>query len=353
MRTRELCLMVVALLIVALSPAAAIRQVAERGCNTGTSGDACVYDVVATENDSLTVATRANREGDLWRAMIVEVGTETTRSNVGTGSTTDFTGAATSPIVTGNRYEVIVIYEGPLPGTFPTSAVVQFTGPGDVSPRRPIPFPPLPQRYVGVQFAGLFDTLSFDVSADKSHVARIFFAWNCGDRFPVTLNLSPDVLPINIDESGRLRFSARDIPVSVSRTLGIDGFIIDADGFDGNSEETLGGLLFTAGPLACPHRWWATTNQDNDLDGWNNRAEIRLGSNPNSRASTPEHREVPIGLDLQGDPPCADFIDNDLDELIDDDDPGCAPLTAPGVGFLPELLRSPVTNTAGGGPSSR
>jgi len=42
-------------------------------------------------------------------AIIVEVGTEATGSNVGTGSTTEFTGIVTRPIVTGNRYEVTEI----------------------------------------------------------------------------------------------------------------------------------------------------------------------------------------------------------------------------------------------------
>lgn len=183
--------------------------------------------------------------------------------------------------------------------------------------------PPLPQRYVGIQSAGLGEAFSFEVSADGSHVARIIMGWNCPDRFPVTINLAPNVLPINIDENGRFRFSGRDIPVGVSDTLGIEGVFFDADGFDGNAEQALGGLLLTRGASSCIHRWWATPDPDSDLDGWNNRAEIRLGSGPSARPSTPEHREVPAGLPLATLGPCFDSVDNDLDGVVDVADSGC------------------------------
>ena len=183
--------------------------------------------------------------------------------------------------------------------------------------------PPVPQRYVGIQSAGLGEAFSFDVSADGSHVERIIMGWNCPDRFPVTLNLAPNVLPITIDENGRFHFSGRDIPVGVSDTLGIEGVFFDADALDGNAEQALGGLLLTRGASSCIHRWWSTPDPDTDLDGWNNRAEMRLGSGPSARPSTPEHREVPAGFPFATIGPCFDAVDNDLDGATDVADSGC------------------------------
>ena len=186
---------------------------------------------------------------------------------------------------------------------------------------------PLPQAYVGIQSAGLGEAFSFTVSADGSYIARLTLGWNCPDRFPVTVNLASNVLPIFVDVNGRLRFSGRNIQVAVGSILGIDGFIFDGDALDSNSEQAIGGLLLTRGASSCIHRWWATADPDNDLDGWNNRAEARLGSNLNARPSTPEHREVPTGLPLYSVGPCVDVIDNDIDGSVDAADTNCARLT--------------------------
>jgi hypothetical protein len=188
--------------------------------------------------------------------------------------------------------------------------------------------PPLPQSYVGIQSAGLGEAFSFTVSADGSYISRLTLGWNCPDRFPVAVDLASNVLPIFVDVNGRLRFSGRNIQVAVGSVLGIDGIIFDGDALDSNSEQAIGGLLLTRGASSCVHRWWATADPDTDLDGWNDRAEARLGSNANNRPSTPEQREVPLGLPLYSVGPCADAVDNDLDGSVDGADAGCTRLAS-------------------------
>jgi hypothetical protein len=165
--------------------------------------------------------------------------------------------------------------------------------------------PPLPQLYTGIQAAGSGETFSFEVAADRSHVAQLTLGWNCPDRLLVAIALLPNVLPISIDADGRSRFSARDIQVGAD-TLGIDGIIFDGDASDGTAEQALGGVLLTRNGSVCTYKWWATANLDDDLDGWSNGSEVRYGSNPNVRSNTPEHREVPQGLALHLTGPCTD-----------------------------------------------
>ena len=54
---------------------------------------------------------------------------------------------------------------------------------------------------------------------------------------------------------------------------------------------------------------------DTDGDGFSDRTERNLGSDPLDNASRPEHNDNPGS--------CWDMLDNDLDGLIDDSDPGC------------------------------
>jgi hypothetical protein len=115
-------------------------------CQFGASGDGCIFDIRATASGTLTACTKAGRAGVRWRASAAQanipmsatpVNAPTVQSNVGTESTTTFTGCITRPVVAGTQYEVLVTYERPLPGTFPTSVDVQFTGPVTVpNPRR-------------------------------------------------------------------------------------------------------------------------------------------------------------------------------------------------------------------------
>jgi hypothetical protein len=289
------------------------------GCRILSIADACIYDIDAVADGTLLVDTRAALGGQRWRTVLMVFGTKATKSNTGTGSSTSFTGAVSRPVAAGKRYEVVVFYERPLPSTFPTSVEVRFTGPVTVSPRQV--YSPLAARYVGIYRVPsiMFDeSFSFEPSADGTHVARILGAVNCGDRYPFDVHLSPGVLPI----SGDGRFSATGISVP-GAALDVDGVIFDADQADDSSEQALGGLTIIRGSRACPYQWWATAEPDTDRDGWNNRAEQRLGSTITDRLSVPENAEVP-GTPFYGPAHCADGADNDLDGATDGSDSDCA-----------------------------
>lgn len=103
-----------------------------KSCGFEGSGDACVFDVVATEHGVLAVDTKATTGGERWKASIAEmVDSPVPRIDVGSGSTTKFSGRIARGITMGKIYQVKVIYDSPLPGVFPTSATVRFTGPVD------------------------------------------------------------------------------------------------------------------------------------------------------------------------------------------------------------------------------
>jgi hypothetical protein len=104
-----------------------------RQCQLGAPGDACIFDLRATGSGTLQVCTKATRSGQRWRATIVQVLATGAVSAVGTGSTTAWTGCVSRNIVSGVNYEVLVTYERPLPGTFPTSVDVRFTGTGSAT----------------------------------------------------------------------------------------------------------------------------------------------------------------------------------------------------------------------------
>ena len=95
-------------------------------------------------------------------------------------------------------------------------------------------------------------------------------------------------------------------------------FLLPETCFDGQDNDLDGltdGQDPTCGPLS-----------DNDGDGFLNRVEIELGSDPNNPNSTPEH--------IVFTPTCNDGIDNDLDGRTDFNDPGCFLLDADGDGTL-------------------
>jgi hypothetical protein len=135
--------------------------------------------------------------------------------------------------------------------------------------------------------------------------------------------LAPDVAPIQPGPDGRPRFDARDIPWQFG-TFDIEGVLLDADAVDNSAEQALGGLSIVRTLGRCNSRWVATATPDSDTDGWNDTAELRLGSAPNALAHTPEHLELPT-TPLYGPDSCHDLSDNDADGLVDGADPDCNP----------------------------
>jgi hypothetical protein len=138
---RRLFLVAIALLIL-VCPLMARGQEVIKSCDFRESGDGCVFDVVATGQDFLTVGTKAGAAGEYWRTTLINLNQRVVKSDVGTGTATQFTGAVQLHVRYGLPFLVMVNYEGPLPGGFPTSVIVRFTGPANVSDPRPkVPTP--------------------------------------------------------------------------------------------------------------------------------------------------------------------------------------------------------------------
>jgi hypothetical protein len=97
------------------------------------SGEGSIYDLRATANGTLRVCTRARRSGDRWRATIAQATAAGGVSAVGTGSTTIFTGCVSRAVVSGIQYVVLITWDRPLPGGFPVSVGVRFSGPTDAT----------------------------------------------------------------------------------------------------------------------------------------------------------------------------------------------------------------------------
>jgi hypothetical protein len=313
-------LLSVSIFAVLVCSSPAIAQGVIEPCGIASTSRACIFDIEAVAGGNLVVDTRASIAGQRWRVAVALVGAKATKGGLGSGSTLNFSGAVTRKLAAGKRYEVVIVYEQPIPSTFPTTVEVRFTGPVLVSPRQS--FSPLPGRYVGfyrVPLSTFHEAFSLEPSSDGSYIARIFGGVNCTDgRFPFSVDLPPAVLPIGGDGT----FSGTGIAIAVGTELDVDGVIFNADSADQNSEQALGGATFLRGSGACPYRWWATADPDADRDGWNDRAEQRLGSDPADRLSVPEHVEVPR-TPFYGPVHCEDGVDNDLDGLVDGDDPSC------------------------------
>lgn len=92
-------------------------------------GKACIFDLTASDNGTLTVLTKPKSAGARLRSTAVETDLTGAVSTVGTGGTGSFTGKVSRPAVAGHSYEVIINYEQPVPGTFPSSATARITGP--------------------------------------------------------------------------------------------------------------------------------------------------------------------------------------------------------------------------------
>ena len=130
-----------ALLLGILNPPPVAAITADKTCTIEASGEACIFDLRATANGTLQVCTTAARSGNRWRATLAQVNTAGAISKVGSGSTTTCTGVVQRNVVSGNNYEVLVTYERPLPGTFPTSVKARIVGPFASIPNpRPISF---------------------------------------------------------------------------------------------------------------------------------------------------------------------------------------------------------------------
>lgn len=317
--------------VLALWQPAAYAVVVTKTCSFGAAGDACVFDLTATANGTLIVDTQASVTGQRWRATICQVLSPSCSSNVGTGTTSAFSGAATKAVVSGTQYIGAVTYDRPLPGSFPNSVTVRFNGPVTV-PSLPRPrgsgrASVLPTVYNGSYPITLNPALPFSIgiSGDGKQVVRITSpSVSCGTfKLDLTTNI-----PIIVQSDGYLRFSASNLIVPAgthSHRLTIDGVFFNADGFGGDPEQAIGGFTSQCDLSSVGNIWRATAlAPDDDRDGWSNAAENRLGSDPSifGQGKTPEHKLVPT-TPLIGPDTCHDFKDNDQDGKIDLADTGC------------------------------
>jgi hypothetical protein len=132
-----MAILVLAAFAMILSAPAAAQEVIKT-CAFGASGEACIFDVTATADGLLGVDTKASAAGNKWRATTYLTGKKSAKSNVGSGSTSTFTGLVERKVQAGKQYELAVTYETPLPGTFPASVTVRVNGPVSVSEQRPV-----------------------------------------------------------------------------------------------------------------------------------------------------------------------------------------------------------------------
>lgn len=121
------------LVMLVLSAALSAQAAIDRPATIDASGEGAIFDVKATAAGTLRVGTKAGRVGDRWRATIVQANTTGGVSAVGIGSSTAFSGYISRAVAANVQYLVIVTWDRPLPGTFPASVTVRFTGPTDVT----------------------------------------------------------------------------------------------------------------------------------------------------------------------------------------------------------------------------
>ena len=127
-----------------------------------------------------------------------------------------------------------------------------------------------------------------------------------------------------IDLGEELAGSDPNDPDSTPESTGaqfLSGLPLCSDGIDND----LDGLIDDDDPYCT----------DSDGDIVSDPAEEFVGSDPNDFASFPEDARVDAIINIQGLPVffCADGVDNDLDGLIDLEDPGCAAIDGDGDGF--------------------
>jgi hypothetical protein len=314
-------------MILTWSGASADAQGLVRPCGIGSAGDACIFDIEALANGTLIVDTRATSPAQRWRTAIAVAGSAAITSNIGSGSTSAFSGRVSRTVAAGRKYEVVVVYEGPLAPAFPTTVDVRFSGPVVVGDAREGPPIPAPDRYTGRLGSSPF--FSFTTSADGLYVAEVRVTnHSClGALTSFVVPLGPEKAPIQIGPDGRRRFDVRNVPIPPGNTstLDFEGVLMDADGVGNTAEHALGGASLVIRLGRCNASWTAgAVVPDSDHDAWHDAAEIQLGSSPYNGASTPEHLDVPT-TPLRGPDSCQDLVDNDRDGLVDSADPDCAP----------------------------
>ncbi len=114
-------------LLFAAAPAAAI----DKPCALEASGEACVYDITVTAaptGGKVTLCSIPAASGAALRNTTATQGVIGAVSAVGTTTRGSCSGAVAQSVVAGGKYEAIISYEKPLPGSFPRSATARFTG---------------------------------------------------------------------------------------------------------------------------------------------------------------------------------------------------------------------------------
>jgi hypothetical protein len=145
-----------------------------------------------------------------------------------------------------------------------------------------------------------------------AHTARVHAAFNDSD--------GDGVIDVAERIAGSDPFSADSSPESAAGALYL-GRPVCTDGIDNDGD----GQTDSADP-GCT---------DSDHDIVDDPSERVLGSDPNDFNSVPEDSRVDAVLVSLGfiTFQCNDGLDNDLDGLIDDRDPGCAPFDTDGDGY--------------------
>ena len=115
-------------MLVSLPAQAAVDRVS----SIEASGEGSIYDLKATADGTLKVCTKPGRSGDRWRATIAQVNTNGAVSAVGSGSMA-FTGCISQLVTSGVQYLVLVTWDRPLPGTFPSTVTTRFTSSTDTT----------------------------------------------------------------------------------------------------------------------------------------------------------------------------------------------------------------------------
>lgn len=161
--------------------------------------------------------------------------------------------------------------------------------------------------HIGAHSAG--GGIGLRLSPDGSQLLQIAAsslscAYNDSSGFVVDLNP-----PLTIVDG---RFAA-SIPSRDANTpaIQIDGVFVDDE-----RTQLLGGMSVLFGHARCNFQWAATSEDDDDWDGWSDDLERALGSRSTSSRSTPESSELPTTA-LFGPGVCRDRYDNDADGNTD------------------------------------
>ena len=101
----------------------------DRACAITAPGDACIFSVKASAAGTISVATRACTGGQRWRVTIARANSSEVVSQIGTGTTTAFTGRAVRSTSKGTGFLVVITIESPAPADFAGAMIVRFSGP--------------------------------------------------------------------------------------------------------------------------------------------------------------------------------------------------------------------------------